>query len=158
MPEFKARSAPTPSAKPRSAPLGDRRRRPQATALWRLVVADGELIVFTDDDVEPVPAWLVAYEEAADRCPQVGVFGGPIVPSPIEPPSDWFDVSCAHHAELFARTEFDDERVEPEHQLFGPNFMLRRSVLDLLDEIPMSSARRSKPGAARAFPWGRTPR
>jgi Glycosyl transferase family 2. len=41
-------------------------------------VAQGELIVFTDDDVKPNPDWLVAYWEAYQRRPEGYYFGGPI--------------------------------------------------------------------------------
>lgn len=98
--------------------------------------ADGDLIIFTDDDVEPVPGWLVAYEAAADAAPEAGLFGGPIIPVPLEPLTEWFEASASHHAEMFARTEFADERIDPERQLFGGNFMLRRGCLDVLYDIP----------------------
>ncbi|MCS3700197.1 hypothetical protein GGQ20_001506 [Salinibacter ruber] len=41
-------------------------------------VAQGELIVFTDDDVKPNPDWLVAYWEAYQKRPEGYYFGGPI--------------------------------------------------------------------------------
>jgi glycosyltransferase involved in cell wall biosynthesis len=41
-------------------------------------VAQGELIVFTDDDVEPTPGWLGAYWEAYQKRPEGYYFGGPI--------------------------------------------------------------------------------
>jgi L-malate glycosyltransferase len=41
---------------------------------------DGDLVVFTDDDVVPQPDWLVAYRAAADGHPDVDVFSGPIKP------------------------------------------------------------------------------
>ncbi len=42
--------------------------------------AGGELIVFTDDDVAVVDGWLTALLHGAERYPDHGVFGGPIVP------------------------------------------------------------------------------
>lgn len=44
-----------------------------------LDVAEGELIVFTDDDVKPHPDWLVAYWGAYLECRGSCYFGGPIV-------------------------------------------------------------------------------
>ena len=41
-------------------------------------VAQGELIVFTDDDVKPTPDWLGAYWEAYQKRPEGYYFGGPI--------------------------------------------------------------------------------
>ena len=43
-----------------------------------LEVAQGDLIVFTDDDVKPNPDWLVAYWEAYQDRPEGYYFGGPI--------------------------------------------------------------------------------
>jgi GT2 family glycosyltransferase len=42
--------------------------------------ADGELVVFVDDDVEVSEGWLAALLEAAERQPEHEVFGGPIIP------------------------------------------------------------------------------
>jgi glycosyltransferase involved in cell wall biosynthesis len=41
---------------------------------------EGELIVFTDDDVVPMPNWLIAFNELAEKHPEVSVFGGRIIP------------------------------------------------------------------------------
>ena len=41
---------------------------------------DGDLVVFTDDDVIPSPGWLLAYRAAADTHPDVDVFNGPTKP------------------------------------------------------------------------------
>jgi glycosyltransferase involved in cell wall biosynthesis len=43
-----------------------------------LNAAEGDLIVFTDDDVNPDPDWLVAYWEAYQDRPEGYYFGGPI--------------------------------------------------------------------------------
>jgi glycosyltransferase involved in cell wall biosynthesis len=43
-----------------------------------LEIAEGELIVFTDDDVKPNPNWLTAYWEAYRERPEGYYFGGPI--------------------------------------------------------------------------------
>jgi GT2 family glycosyltransferase len=95
--------------------------------------ATGDLVVITDDDVEPCPLWLTAYEAAADRHRETGLFGGPITPSPMESVGPWFHHAGHHRAELFAHTEIDDGPVEPTANLFGPNFMLRREHLGLLE-------------------------
>lgn len=43
-----------------------------------LRVAQGELIVFTDDDVQPFPDWLFQMHKAAQDYPECNVFGGRI--------------------------------------------------------------------------------
>jgi glycosyltransferase involved in cell wall biosynthesis len=40
--------------------------------------ARGELLLFTDDDVQLDPEWMTSYAEAAQRHPQAGWFGGRI--------------------------------------------------------------------------------
>lgn len=43
-----------------------------------LALAQGDLIVFTDDDVKPNPHWLIAYWEAYQERSEGYYFGGPI--------------------------------------------------------------------------------
>ncbi len=43
-----------------------------------LDAAEGQLIVFTDDDVKPVPGWLAAYWKAYQERPEGYYFGGPV--------------------------------------------------------------------------------
>jgi glycosyltransferase involved in cell wall biosynthesis len=94
---------------------------------------EGDLVVLTDDDVEPCPDWLAAYEDAADAHPEAGLFGGPITPTPIEAVGPWFAASQRQSAELFARTDVADGPVDPVARIFGPNLMLRREHLRLLE-------------------------
>ena len=42
--------------------------------------ARGELLVFTDDDVEPEPGWLQAYIDAAAAHPEIDGFAGRVIP------------------------------------------------------------------------------
>lgn len=53
-----------------------------------LDVAEGELIVFTDDDVKPNPDWLTAYWEAYQDRPEENYFGGPVESEYEEEPPD----------------------------------------------------------------------
>lgn len=112
----------------------------------------GDLVVFTDDDVEPVPGWLSAYEAAAEAHPEAGFFGGPITPVPLEPLSPWYEVSEHFHGELFARSRIEDGPIDPEDDLFGPNFMLRREHLDVLDATPDWIGPTFQAGKAKTFP------
>ena len=112
----------------------------------------GDLVVFTDDDVEPVPGWLRAYEAAADAHPEAGFFGGPITPTPLEPLSPWYEVSEGFHGELFARSRIEDGPIDPEDDLFGPNFMLRAEHLDVLDSTPDWIGPTFQASKAKSFP------
>lgn len=95
----------------------------------------GDLVVFTDDDVAPEPDWLVALEEAADRSPETGIFGGSIKPKPMGDVGPWFEASADRHGELFALTDQPDGPVDAAMYVFGPNFLIRREHLSALDEI-----------------------
>lgn len=95
----------------------------------------GDLVVFTDDDVAPEPDWLLALEEAADRAPDAGVFGGRIRPQPMGRVGPWFEASVDRHAELFALTDQPDGPVDATMHVFGPNFLLRREHLGVLGEV-----------------------
>jgi glycosyltransferase involved in cell wall biosynthesis len=53
-------------------------RGPNAARNAGLQAADGELIVFVDDDVDAPPGWLAAYLDGAQRHPDADAFGGPI--------------------------------------------------------------------------------
>jgi glycosyltransferase involved in cell wall biosynthesis len=65
-------------------PLRTLRREGNGPAAARnaaLALAQGDLIVFTDDDCAPHPAWLRAFDAAAERHP-TAAFGGRILDSP----------------------------------------------------------------------------
>lgn len=118
-------------------------------------IVTGDLVVFTDDDVEPDPDWLLAYEAAADQHPEAGLFGGSITPMPIDPLSPWFEASLGQRAELFAQTELGDGPVEDAcAHIFGPNFMLRRPHLDLLERVGATIGPTFADGRSRRFPMG----
>ncbi|HEX6980241.1 MAG TPA: glycosyltransferase [Alphaproteobacteria bacterium] len=50
---------------------------------------EGDLAVFTDDDVVPARDWLVRLYEAAEANPDYDIFGGRIVPLWPRPPERW---------------------------------------------------------------------
>ncbi len=96
----------------------------------------GDLVLLTDDDVVPSPGWLVAFEDAAERYPDSFLFGGPITPVELEPLSPWFLASVRHHAVLYARSDEPEGDVDAVRYVYGPNLLIRREHLDVLDEIP----------------------
>lgn len=95
----------------------------------------GDFVLFTDDDVEPDSHWLQAYEAAANSFPQSSLFGGPIVPTPMEPVTPWFQASVAHHAELFAFSDEPDGPVDAPAHIYGPNFFVHRKHIDVLADV-----------------------
>ncbi len=54
-----------------------------------LELIEGDLIVFTDDDVFPRPDWLVQLRLAADSQTEYSMFGGAIFPRWEVPPPPW---------------------------------------------------------------------
>jgi glycosyltransferase involved in cell wall biosynthesis len=54
-----------------------------------LAAVEGDLVVFTDDDIVPEPGWLCRLRHAADTHPDFQVFGGRIVPRWPQVPAAW---------------------------------------------------------------------
>jgi glycosyltransferase involved in cell wall biosynthesis len=91
----------------------------------------GNIVAFTDDDVDPSREWLVSIASASERWPQHSVFGGRInIRFPIENVPQWaFDPEISRFA--FAYHNYaSDERVYRDGWMpFGPNFWLRSELL-----------------------------
>lgn len=90
-----------------------------------------EIVVFSDDDVTPTPNWFQEIVSSVEKWPGIAVFGGkvePLWPDNEQPEwalSDWI------LAFGFSRHHYADEEVlyKPPACPFGPNFWVRRSVL-----------------------------
>lgn len=124
----------------------------QASALAHLV---GDLVVITDDDIIPEPDWLQQLEQAADETPEASIFGGSIMPLPIDPVGPWYEASAGLKADLFAFTLYPRGFVTGADTIFGPNMMLRhgealRSLKGPFVLGPSSVVRKGK----RVFPLG----
>lgn len=92
-------------------------------------MARGELVVFTDDDIDADPDWLAALVACAEEQPRFGVFGGLIVPDwEIDPRSARF-LEWAPLGPTFAVV--DDAASGPcePDKVWGPNTAVRRSLL-----------------------------
>lgn len=92
-----------------------------------LAYLEGDLAVFTDDDVFPDPDWLIRLRTAANEHPECSVFGGVVQPRwEITPPHwiQWVDSRI-----VFTIT--DPATPEGEIDLafvFGPNMAIRAEV------------------------------
>lgn len=91
---------------------------------------EGDLVVFTDDDVFPRPDWLVHFRSCADANPGATMFGGPIVARWEAPPPQWVR-TWVPQGPAFGLTKPDliDGDVHP-GQIFGGNLAVRTSVFE----------------------------
>jgi GT2 family glycosyltransferase len=91
----------------------------------------GELVVFTDDDVNPEPGWLHAILDASRRHPDIAVFGGAIhVELPADAP-EWAHSRFIQKA-IYALHDLGANEVHYPKQgacPCGANLWLRASVL-----------------------------
>jgi hypothetical protein len=93
-----------------------------------LRMAEGELVVLTDDDVMPDPCWLRELHRAAEDNPDVPVFGGRIEVDPASIP-EW--VRRSHNLMGLLTSEHHPEQRVYGHGRypFGPNMAVRRILL-----------------------------
>ncbi len=111
-----------------------------------LRVARGELIVFTDDDIEPHPDWLDELAMAARRHPDVDCFGGRIRVAESAVPA-W--VRKSRNLQEILTSEHDCGDIEgpypPNRFPIGPNMAVRRRALEgIADPWPIDTG----PGSA----------
>lgn len=90
---------------------------------------DGDLVVFTDDDVFPHPDWLVQLRAAADGHPSYSMFGGVILPRWEVSPFPW--VAWLPPAPVFSLTDsrLREGPTDPGF-LYGPNMAIRAQVFN----------------------------
>lgn len=93
-----------------------------------------ELVVFTDDDVSPVPGWLAAYQRRFAEHPEMSAAGGRIRPQWETPPPQWL-LDYIGTGPYFGPYALMDQGPElllgPKVMFFGCNMAFRRSVFAL---------------------------
>lgn len=96
--------------------------------------AQGELVVFTDDDVLADPNWLLSIWEGAKRWPKYTVFGGKILPHfPTDIVNEIAKFDLGHRLVKSALVIADWKLPEGEYKpsmVWGPNFVVRSCILD----------------------------
>lgn len=92
-----------------------------------LAILEGDLAVFTDDDVFPNPEWLVRLRAAADAQPSYLIFGGVILPRWEAPPPAWLE--WVSKGPVFTLTDplLMAGPTSPSN-IFGPNMAIRAEV------------------------------
>jgi GT2 family glycosyltransferase len=103
-------------------------RRGKNNALNRIIPeAEGELVIFTDDDVIPDPNWLVEMWEGAKRWPRISVFGGKCLPKFPDGQRMPFDHPFFEGA--FTIADWDQhEGFYNADRVWGPNMAIRSSI------------------------------
>ena len=91
-------------------------------------VTEGELIVFTDDDVIPDAQWLIRYHRLATRYPNCDIFCGKIEPYWIQPPPNWI-LQCVPLGPVYTLTDPEQHEGPVGASLvWGPNMAIRRYI------------------------------
>jgi glycosyltransferase involved in cell wall biosynthesis len=92
--------------------------------------AQGDLILWTDDDVLVDPNWLAGYVRAAEANPQAEFFGGAILPWFESKPPRWLVRHMSMVSNCFAQREVPFAAYQPITRKFvpyGANMATRRS-------------------------------
>lgn len=90
--------------------------------------AEGNYILWIDDDVVVDPDWAAAYAQAFHQWPGAAVFAGPIVPRYVPPVPKWIvDSEAVLGQTVFAGCDFGDSVVplSVTRIPWGPNFAIR---------------------------------
>jgi GT2 family glycosyltransferase len=94
-----------------------------------LDMARGELVVFTDDDIEADPRWLSALVACARAQPDFGIFGGRIVPDWERDPRGLRFLQWIPMGSTFAVVDETESGPCDPSKIWGPNTAVRRSLL-----------------------------
>ena len=94
-----------------------------------LDLLEGDLAVFTDDDVFPHANWLVELRRAADSNPSYSIFGGAVVPRWESPPPDWIRWIDLGPVYTLTEPSWKEGPVDVS-VVFGPNMAIRSSIFE----------------------------
>jgi len=93
-----------------------------------LTLAEGDLVVFTDDDAFPHPQWLVELRKSADSHPDFDLFGGSILPRWETPPPKWVSwIDDPGPVYTISDSSLREGPVEAV-LVFGPNMAVRSRI------------------------------
>lgn len=94
-----------------------------------VAAAEGDYLVWTDDDVLVDPGWIAAYAKGFSDYPHAAVFSGRIIPRFDEPAVPWFRDHWRQFAHALAHRDFGDTvrefRQGGAEYPFGANYALR---------------------------------
>jgi glycosyltransferase involved in cell wall biosynthesis len=95
-----------------------------------LDLARGDLVVFTDDDIEADPNWLAAMLACTEANPDFGIFGGRIVPDWEADPHGQPFLGWIPMGSTFAVVDDPVSGPCDPTKIWGPNTAIRRQYLD----------------------------
>jgi glycosyltransferase involved in cell wall biosynthesis len=97
-----------------------------------LSYAEGDLLVFSDDDVLPDVNWLKELRAAADSHPSHSIFGGPVLPEWESTPEDWI-LSWVPLKVAFSILDDQEEgdKNGGNATIFGPNMAVRSNIFEI---------------------------
>jgi glucosyl-dolichyl phosphate glucuronosyltransferase len=110
-------------------------------------LSQGEIIVFTDDDVRVGPGWLDAACEALDADPSIEYTGGPVRPLWGAPPPQWID---RDRGDLWGTLAILDYGHEPfifedrKRVPLGVNMAVRRTMIERIGGFHPDLGRRGR--------------
>lgn len=89
---------------------------------------EGDIVIFTDDDVIPSSDWLQKYREAFDAHPDYSIFGGAILPH-WEAKPQLLHLEAIPQGPVYALTkpDWEDGPCSP-YNIWGPNMAIRSSI------------------------------
>jgi glycosyltransferase involved in cell wall biosynthesis len=90
--------------------------------------AEGDYIVWTDDDALADAGWLAAYARAVERHPEAAVFGGPVRPRFEGTPPPWLAEAWREIGAAFAARDLGEEPFELDQTgelPYGANYVIR---------------------------------
>ena len=90
----------------------------------------GDLVLWTDDDVEVAGDWIASYVDAARRWPEAAFFGGRIVPRFLGEEPVWLRPAWPTLCDVYAERELGDEPFAFDRRRlpFGANMAARVAV------------------------------
>ncbi|HET7106191.1 MAG TPA: glycosyltransferase family 2 protein [Candidatus Acidoferrum sp.] len=95
-----------------------------------LQYVEGDLTVFTDDDVFPSPHWLARLREVADTQASFSIFAGAVLPRWEIPPPDWITwIGDPGPVFTLTDTSLADGPVAAQ-LVFGPNMAIRSNIFE----------------------------
>lgn len=107
----------------------------------------GDVVVFTDDDVEVTPDWLNQACDTMERDLSIDYTGGPVRPLWGEPPPRWLDQQRGDLWGTLAILDYgpDSFVFEDRHRVpLGVNMAIRRSLIDRIGGFHPELGRRGR--------------